>query len=50
LGGQLFGRGYDSGTLESDNGAVGYLELRRPIRLGSDVVLTPFAFIDGGIV
>ncbi|MDR2456423.1 MAG: BamA/TamA family outer membrane protein [Deltaproteobacteria bacterium] len=50
LGGQLFGRGYDSGTLESDNGAAGYLELRRPIRLSSDVSLTPFAFIDGGVV
>ncbi|MDR2456660.1 MAG: hypothetical protein LBE49_08730 [Deltaproteobacteria bacterium] len=50
LGGQLFGRGYDSGTLESDNGAGGYLELRRAFRLSDNCVLTPYAFIDGGAV
>ena len=50
LGGQLFGRGFESGTLDSDNGIGGYLELRRPIRARESLTVTPFAFIDGGAV
>jgi hemolysin activation/secretion protein len=49
LGGQIFGRGYDSGTLEGDNGAAGSLEMRRIWRFG-DQMLMPYAFIDGGTV
>jgi hemolysin activation/secretion protein len=49
LGGQLFGRGYDPGILEGDNGAAGSLELRRPWRL-SELTVMPYVFIDGGTV
>jgi hemolysin activation/secretion protein len=49
LGGQLFGKGYESGALEGDNGFGGSLELRIPLSL-SELTIMPYAFVDGGTV
>lgn len=48
LGGGRFGRGYDPGTLESDNGAAVSAELRRPFRSSETTGFSPYAFYDVG--
>jgi hemolysin activation/secretion protein len=50
LGGGIYGRGYDSGVLSSDNGLAGSLELRMHKPLSESAYLQPFAFVDWGTV
>jgi hemolysin activation/secretion protein len=49
-GGGQFGRGYDSGTIEGDNGVAFSFEPRWTHYFGDSVALQPFAFIDYGYV
>jgi hemolysin activation/secretion protein len=50
LGGQQFGRGYESGAIESDNGVAGSLELRWTTYFLEKVTFQPYLFVDGGTV
>jgi hemolysin activation/secretion protein len=50
FGGGQFGRGYDSGTIEGDNGVAFSFEPRWTHYFGDSVALQPFAFIDYGHV
>jgi hemolysin activation/secretion protein len=50
LGGQQFGKGYDPGALEGDNGFGYGLEANYTILLTKTLVLQPYIFFDGGFV
>jgi hemolysin activation/secretion protein len=50
LGGAQFGRGYESGVLEGDNGVAGLFELRYIGKLSESLSLQPYLFLDGGTV
>jgi hemolysin activation/secretion protein len=50
LGGQLFGRGYDTADISGDNGIAGSLELRFDHKLNNEILkgVQLYSFIDGG--
>ena len=50
LGGSQFGRGYDPGVIEGDNGFAALLEPRWTYQLSSESALQLFTFIDWGAV
>jgi hemolysin activation/secretion protein len=50
LGGSQFGRGYDSGVVEGDNGLGLSLETRWTLYLLDRIAMAPYAFIDWGMV
>jgi hemolysin activation/secretion protein len=50
LGGQHFGRGYETGIIESDKGVSGLIELRYLKYLTDSIGVQPYAFLDGGVV
>lgn len=50
LGGSQFGRGYDPGVIEGDNGFAALLEPRWTYQLASETNLQLFTFIDWGTV
>ena len=52
LGGQLFGRGYDTAEITGDNGIAGSVELRfdQKINAGALKMIQVYGFFDGGAV
>lgn len=50
LGGSQFGRGYDPGVIEHDNGAAFSIEPRWTFYPTEQCAIQPFAFCDGGTV
>lgn len=50
LGGSQYGRGYDPGVLEHDNGAAFNIEPRWTFYPTEKTAIQPFAFYDGGTV
>jgi hemolysin activation/secretion protein len=52
LGGQLFGRGYDTAEITGDNGIAGSVELRfdQKVNAGALKMIQVYGFVDGGAV
>jgi hemolysin activation/secretion protein len=52
LGGQLFGRGYDTAEITGDNGIAGSVELRfdQKVNAGALKMIQVYGFFDGGAV